>query len=97
MLQRTNIYLPDNIINFLKTRAKEEKRTMSDIVRMVLEKETKTQKANWAQSLLKLAINAKGSGIKDLSQRHDYYLYIEPYERKQRQIRQRQLRKRKKQ
>ena len=97
MLQRTNIYLPDNIINFLKTRAKEEKRTMSDIVRMVLEKETKTQKANWAQSLLKLAINAKGSGIKDLSKRHDYYLYIEPYERKQRQIRQRQLRKRKKQ
>ena len=87
MLQRTNIYLPVQLINFLKTKAKEEKSTMSHLVRKLLDKEVQKENTNWAESLLKLAQSApkvRGRGLKDLSKRHDYYLYIEPYERKKR-------------
>lgn len=91
MLQRTNIYLPDQMINYLKTRAKEEKVTMSDVVRKVLAKEAEKKQTNWAQSLLELAKKAPRpkEKIRDLSKRHDYYLYIEPYEREQEKIKRR--------
>jgi len=95
MLQRTNIYLPDHIIHFLKTRAKEEKVTMSDVVRDVLKKEVERERPNAAKSLLALAMRAPKvrSNIRDLSRRHDYYLYIEPYEREQEKIRRRRQKK----
>lgn len=83
MLQRTNIYLPTQLINFLKSKAREEKSTMSHVVRKLLDKEVKKENTNWAASLLKLSQTApRGSGLKDLSKRHDYYLYIEPYLKK---------------
>lgn len=87
MLVRTNIYLQDQMLNYLKTRAKEEKVTMSDVVRRMIAKEVEKKQTNWAQSLLELSKKAKGSGLRDLSKRHDYYLYIEPYEKEQAKIR----------
>lgn len=98
MLQRTNIYLPTELINFYKTQAAQQKSTMSDVVRQVLTKGAKEKKPNWAQSLLELAKRAPipGSKITDLSKRHDYYLYIEPSERKPRQLRVRLKKKKRK-
>ena len=95
MLQRTNIYLPDEMIAFLKTQAEMEKVTMSDIVRRELAASIRQKKTNWAQSLLELSKRAPRPKIKipDLSKRHDYYLYIEPYERRQKQLRVRMKRK----
>lgn len=70
---------------------------MSDVVRQVLTREAREKRTNWAQSLLELSKRAPvpKTKIHDLSKRHDYYLYIEPYERKQRQLRER-IKKRKK-
>lgn len=95
MLHRTNIYLPDEMIAFLKAQAEMEKVTMSDIVRRELARTIRQKKTNWAQSLLELSKRAPTPKIKihDLSKRHDYYLYIEPYERRQRQLRARMKRK----
>lgn len=84
MLQRTNIYLPSHLLSLIKTKAKEEKITMAAKIRQILEEKISKENTNWAESLLKLSQTAsKGSGRKDLSKRHDYYLYIEPYLKKQ--------------
>lgn len=89
MLQRTNIYLPVEMINFLKRKAESERVTMSEIIRGTVKKELEKERENWAESLLALSKRAPktGHGIKDLSKRHDYYLYIEPYEREQIRLR----------
>ncbi|MBI2617792.1 hypothetical protein HYW55_06675 [Candidatus Gottesmanbacteria bacterium] len=89
MLQRTNIYLPTDLINLLKQKATKENVTMAELIRKVLKKEAENMKGNAASSLLALARRAPEvkSSIKDLSKKHDYYLYVEPHERKQRQLR----------
>ena len=82
MLQRTNIYLPSDMIQTLKAKARRKDSSMSDVVREALEKEINIENTGWAQSLLALSKKAKGSGLRDLSRRHDYYLYVEPYLRR---------------
>lgn len=75
MLQRTNIYLDSQLITFLKRKAKQEKTTMSDVVRRALKKEREKDKSNWIDSMLALSKKAGKSKYKDLATRHDYYLY----------------------
>lgn len=88
MLQRTNIYLPTEMISLLKLKAQEGKITMSEIIRQAVEKEVEKERGNAAKSLLGLSKKAGSSGVGDLSRRHDYYLYIEPYEREQKKRKQ---------
>lgn len=78
MLIRTNIYLPKQTINFLKQKAEEENVPMAEVIRRFLEREMEEVSKNWVKSLLALARRAKGSGLGDLSKRHDYYLYRPP-------------------
>jgi len=81
MLVRTNIYLPQQLIRQLKHKAKATSTSMSDLIRTAVEEKQQKDafKNNAAASLLKLAKQArKGSGIKDLSTNHDYYLANEP-------------------
>lgn len=88
MLQRTNIYLQTETISLLKRKAQEERITMSEIIRQAVAKEIEKERGNAAKSLLELSKKAGSSGIGDLSRRHDYYLYIEPYEKKQKKRKQ---------
>lgn len=74
MLIRTNIYLQKQTIDYLKFLAFQEGIPMAKIVRDTLEKNLVKPK-NWAESILTLSKLAGKSGIKDLSKRHDYYLY----------------------
>ncbi len=78
MLVRTNIYLHQETVNFLKQKAEEERVAMAKIIRNFLEKEMEKENKNWASSLLELAKKAKGSKIGDLSKKHDHYLYQLP-------------------
>ena len=57
---------------------------MAAKIRQILEEKITKENTNWAESLLKLARSAPKvrKGTRDLSKRHDYYLYIEPYEKK---------------
>lgn len=74
MLIRTNIYLQKQTVDYLKFLAFQEGIPMAKIVRDTLEKNLVKPK-NWAGSILALSKRAGKSGIKDLSERHDYYLY----------------------
>jgi hypothetical protein len=91
MLVRTNIYLPQKTIEKLKRKAKEQKTTMSEIVRNAVEKQEKEeyQQVNGALLLLDMANKAKKAGRgdkRDIAKNHDYYLYVEPYEQEQKQF-----------
>lgn len=81
-MRRTQLYLPERTHQELARKASEEKRTISDLTRQLLEEGLKIEKAkkttNSAFFLLKLAEEAerKGwSGPKDLSSNVDRYLY----------------------
>lgn len=77
------------MINLLKRKAEEERVAMSAIIRKILGEKMDEERGNAAKSLLELARRAPKNkiGVSDLSKRHDYYLYIEPYERKQKRKR----------
>ncbi|MBI2029930.1 ribbon-helix-helix protein, CopG family [Candidatus Gottesmanbacteria bacterium] len=75
MLVRTNIYLPKEVVDLLKLKAKSEKKTMAAVIRKLLRKEVENTKTDWVESMLELAKKAPKSNIGDLSRRHDYYLY----------------------
>lgn len=80
MLVRTNIYLPAQLIQQLKHQAKATGTSMSEVIRLALKGQQKQDatKSNAAASLLKRALKAKASGLRDISIRHDYYLANEP-------------------
>lgn len=76
MLQRTNIYLPQDLLNYFRFRARDEKTTMAAVIRKSLEINTLAEKtSNWARSLLAVAKRAGKSKYQNLAQNHDQYLY----------------------
>lgn len=82
---RTQIYLPENQVDILKALAYQEKVSVSEIIRNIIEtelntphKKIKTAKKNAGQWLLLLAKEAKLHkvfGPKDLAANLDKYLY----------------------
>jgi len=74
MLQRTNIYLEPETIQFYKQQAKRKGTSMAEEMRISIRKEVKKTKRSWAQSMQSLIDNA-GEGPEDLSQNHNDYLY----------------------
>ncbi len=75
MLIRTNIYLPSQVIQQYKQRAQAQQTTMSSLIRKTLE-ENSSKSTDWTNSLLQLAKQSQGSGIKTLSRDHDKYLLL---------------------
>lgn len=83
MLQRTNIYLEPETIQFYKKKASQKGVSMAEELRTVLEKDKKQIKQNLFKLLLESAKKVKNTKApKDLSKNHDYYLYVEPYEKR---------------
>ena len=83
MLQRTNIYLEPETIRYYKEKARAKGTSMAEELRMTLEKDKKQTKQNLFKLLLETAKTVKTTKTpKDLAKNHDYYLYIEPYEKR---------------
>ena len=80
-MQRTHIYLPDDLNTEIELNAKSQQKSKAEIIREALQKglkSTRIQKSQSAKSLLDLAQMAKklkGTGPKDLSVNHDYYIW----------------------
>ncbi len=78
---RANVYLTEEQIREIDTRARIAKKPKAEILREVVDnglKATPMQKSQSAKVLLEIAKAAKkfkGSGPKDLSINHDYYLW----------------------
>lgn len=74
MLIRTNIYLKDKTIKKLKKQAKEERTTVSSLIRKAIdERNNKNQKS--IESLLShVKKNSQKSKFNDLAKNHDKYL-----------------------
>lgn len=80
-MQRTHIYLPEEINREIDYIARLEGKTKAEITRKILEEGLKTikpKKSQSAKALVDLASLAKkihGKGPKDLSENHDYYTW----------------------
>jgi len=80
-MQRTHIYLPDELSRQINSAAQTQKKSKSQVIREALARgieEIHGQKSQSAQALLNLAKMAKklkGTGPKDLSINHDYYTW----------------------
>lgn len=80
-MQRTHVYLPDDLSRQIDNTAKTQKKSKSEVIREALKKGIKVirgQKSQSAQVLLelaKMAKNFKGTGPSDLSTNHDYYAW----------------------
>jgi hypothetical protein len=74
MLQRTNIYLEPETIQFYKKKASQRGVSMAEEMRMVINRKIENEKKDWKQSMKSMIDNA-GEGPEDLSQNHDEYLY----------------------
>lgn len=73
---RTQVYLTKPQFQGLKILSQKKNKPVSEILRSLLDQGLKKEmKKNSAQALLRLAENATPSGIKDLSQNIDKYLY----------------------
>lgn len=83
---RTQIYLPEELHEALKEKAREEKTTMAQVIRKSLEKNIKQKKTNKTKAkqmkgaefllwLAKTAEKERWHGPKDLSINADRYLY----------------------
>lgn len=83
-MQRTHIYLPEEINRDLDYLAKIENKPKAEVIRIVLKKgiqALKPHKSQSAQALLLMAQQAKkfkGVGPKDLSMNLDYYTWGGP-------------------
>ncbi len=76
MLKRTQMYLPEEVLNRLKRKSKKEKTTVSGIVRDALaEYLAKEETKDWRHDALWEIVGRVSSGKKDLSAKHDEYLY----------------------
>ncbi len=75
-LKRTQMYFPENILRELKKKAEEEKTTVTNIVREAVSELLKREKArNWEEDTLWKMVGSSISRDKDLSVKHDKYLY----------------------
>jgi hypothetical protein len=75
-LKRTQMYFPEDLLNELKRKADKEKTTLSHIVRSAaLELIRKDKEKNWESDSLWNMVGASRSGQRDLSAKHDDYLY----------------------
>lgn len=80
-MQRTHVYLPDELNHQIDNVAKTQRKSKSRVIREALAKGIKAvrgQKSQSAQALLDLAEMAKkikGTGPSDLSTNHDYYTW----------------------
>ena len=79
MLQRTNIYLDSQLIQFYKQKASQLKTTMAEIIRTVLKKDmsnTYIQKQP-SQAFSEIVQDARSSSNTPISiaENHDTYLY----------------------
>lgn len=76
---RTQIYIPEEINNYLLTKAKRTRKTKAQVVREALEKdmEKSYQKTNLGTALLQLSKLKFRSGDKNFSKNIDKYLYEE--------------------
>ncbi|MDO8658862.1 MAG: hypothetical protein Q7K55_09035 [Candidatus Levybacteria bacterium] len=83
-MQRTHIYLPEEINREIGYIAKQQRKTKAQVVREVLShgiEEMKPRKSSSTEALLKMAKEAKkftGTGPKDLSINHDHYTWGGP-------------------
>ena len=83
-MQRTHIYLPEELNREIDYIAKIQGKTKAEITRMILKegiKVIKPQKSNSAKTLLAIAEEAGkfvGTGPKDLSINHDHYTWGGP-------------------
>lgn len=80
MMERTQLYLSQELKKDLYLLAEREDKNISEVARELLEKGLKTlkRKANPAGALLRMAKEAEkitSTSPGDLSTRHDYYLY----------------------
>ena len=90
MLQRTNIYLDKKTVQYFKRRAEIENKTMAEVIRLVLEREEKRlyNSQSALDSMAQMVRDAERDkttdieGKTDVALNHDYYLYVEPYEKK---------------
>ena len=83
-MQRTHIYLPNELNTEIEFIAKLNRKSKAEVVREVLQqglKKLRPQKSSSAKALLEMAREAKkfvGTGPKDLSINHDYYTWGGP-------------------
>ena len=83
-MQRTHIYLPEEINREIGYMAKQQRKTKAQVVREVLThgiKAMKPIKSSSAEALLKMTKEAKkftGTGPRDLSINHDHYTWGGP-------------------
>ncbi len=81
-MQRTHIYLPEDLNREIDQTAKVKQVSKSEIIREALQRGLKAahpQKSHSAQALLRLAKMAKkikGTGPRDLSINHDFYTWV---------------------
>ncbi len=90
MLIRTNIYLDSKTLKDLKTIAAQNNKSVAEVVRNMIK--DSIQKHPMAKKpkdpftkLVNLAKKHKWKDIEgktDVALNHDYYLYVEPYEKK---------------
>lgn len=83
-MQRTHIYLPDELNRAIDNAVRTQKKSKSKVIREALEKGLKVtspQKSSSAKILLDMAEQAKqfpGTGPSDLSINHDHYTWGGP-------------------
>ena len=80
-MQRTHVYLPEELNREINYIAKVSRASKAEIIRKALADGLRTlgiKKSNSAKALLEMAREAqnfKGTGPKDLSYNHDYYTW----------------------
>ena len=80
-MQRTHIYLPDELNTEIEFTAKAQLKSKAEVIRVALQQGLKTlrpQKSQSAKALLDMAKEAKrfkGKAPKDLAFNHDYYTW----------------------
>lgn len=83
-MQRTHIYLPDELNAEIEFTAKAARKSKAEIVRTALKqglKAIRPQKSSSTKALLEMVKEVKrftGTGPKDLSVNHDYYTWGGP-------------------
>lgn len=83
-MQRTHIYLPEELNIEIEFTAKTQRKSKAEIIRTALEhglKAIRPRSFSSTEALLKMAREAKkfaGSGPKDLSTNHDHYTWGGP-------------------
>lgn len=83
-MQRTHVYLPDDLNSDIEFTAKTQRKSKAEVIRAALEhgiKVIRPQRPNSTKALLEMVQEAKkfrGTGPKDLSINHDHYIWGGP-------------------